>query len=90
MTKDTCRHCGIDGERTEELTVSARETGGFLCPGCLAGYRALSGAPASGEHRASRAPDPAFVEAARRRFDPETPEQREAFWQKIGAVREGK
>jgi hypothetical protein len=42
------------------------------------------------EHRASRAPDPAFVEAARRRFDPETPGEREAFWEKIGATREGK
>jgi hypothetical protein len=42
------------------------------------------------EPRCSRAPDPAFIEAARRRFDPETPAEREAFWEKIGAVREGK
>jgi len=51
------------------------------CPGCF---------PDPPEPRASRATDPVFVEAARRRFDPETPEEREAFWEKIGATREGK
>jgi hypothetical protein len=55
MTKDTCRHCGIDVERTEELSASAGKTGGFLCSGCLAGYRALYVVPAYGEHRGSRA-----------------------------------
>ena len=53
MTKDTCRHCGIDAERTEELAVSAIGTGGFLCAGCLLGYRMLCEAP-YGEHRGSR------------------------------------
>jgi hypothetical protein len=52
----TCRHCGNDVERTEELSASAIETGGFLCPGCLAGYRALSKVPVSSEHRGSRMP----------------------------------
>lgn len=53
MAKDTCRHCGNDAERTEELSASSRETGGFLCTGCLVGYRMLCATP-YGEHRGSR------------------------------------
>jgi hypothetical protein len=42
------------------------------------------------EHRASRMPDPVFVEAARRKFDPETEDEKEAFLERMGVVREGK
>jgi hypothetical protein len=42
------------------------------------------------EHRGSRALDADFREAAATGFAPMTPEEREAFWQKVGAVREGK
>ena len=63
----------------------------LLCPKCFReDCRCVAIALGRDAPRASRAPDPAFVEAARRKFDPETPEVREAFWQKIGAVREGK
>jgi hypothetical protein len=65
MRKDTCRHCGNDVERTEELSASAIGTGGFLCAGCLVGYRMLCAVP-YGEHRGSRALDADVPESLRK------------------------
>jgi len=82
---------GIFGKQPNKVRMWSRCEG----PGVVAIDYSMSEinrlfAPAEEEHRASRMPDPVFVEAARRKFDPETPEEREAFWQKVGAVREGK
>jgi hypothetical protein len=65
----TCRHCGKEEERTEELSAAATETGVFMCIGCLTAYWALLTDPAHQEPRASRMPehmaslDPSFLDA---------------------------